>query len=104
MWWGKCCTIHHGKQRGLLLPCQKDKGKNIGGFDVTAKRGAKFKGETVNISRSISRFEVSSGCLRAYTCCVWNQRHTVKMTDVRQNKGLNETQAAVQCGNMFEEP
>jgi len=93
-----------GEQCGLLLPCQKDKGRNISGLNVNAKRGAKFKGETVNISRSISRFEVNSGCLRAYTCCVWNQRHTEKMTDVRQNKRLNETHAAVQCSNMFEEP
>ena len=101
---GKSCTINHGKQCGLLLPCQKDKGKNISGLDVSVKRGANFKGETVNISRSISRFEVNSECLRAYTCRVWNQRRTVKMIDVRQNKRLNETQAAAQCSNMFEKP
>ena len=87
-----------------IITLSKDKGTSISGLDVSAKRGANFKGETVNISRSISRFEVNSGCLRAYTCCLWNQRHTVKMIDVRQHKGINETQAAVQCSNMFEEP
>jgi hypothetical protein len=46
-WWGKSFTINHSKQCGLLLPCQKDKGKSICGLDVSAKRGANFKGETV---------------------------------------------------------
>ena len=74
------------------------------GWMLVPRRVLTFKGETVNISRSISRFEVNSVWLKAYTCCVWNQRRTVKMIDVRQNKGLNETQAVVQCRNMFEEP
>ena len=88
----------------IITLSKKDKGESISGLDGSTNRGANFKGETVKISRLISRLEVNSECLRAYTWCVWNQRHTVKLTDVRQNETLNKTQAAVQCSNMFKEP